>query len=76
MTARMPLRWLVWLGTALLALTLFGLLLDVPAAEGDDRRFWPSLVCVPAILLLADHRPWLAIKLRRGAENGETPCPL
>ena len=39
MTARMPLRWLVWLGTALLALTLFGLLLDVPAAEGDGHAF-------------------------------------
>jgi alpha-1,6-mannosyltransferase len=169
MTTKMPLRSLAWLGTALLALTLFGLLLDVPAAEGDgrafrvtiqlgllvlaaavyfatvrlilryawpratvwivvgvaialrlllltappilssdiyryawdgrvqaaginpyryvpadpalaspgDRFFWPSLVYVPAILLLlADLRPWLAIKLRRGAENGETPCPL
>jgi alpha-1,6-mannosyltransferase len=128
----MPLRWLVWLGTALLALTLFGLLLDVPAAEGDGRAFrvtillgllvlaaavyfatvrlilryaWPRgtvwivvgvaialrllLLTVPPILssdiyryvpaillLLADLCPWLAIKLRRGAENGETPCPL
>ena len=131
-TARKPLRWLVWLGTALLALTLFGLLLDVPAAEGDGRAFrvtillgllvlaaavyfatvrlilryaWPRgtvwivvgvaialrllLLTVPPILssdiyryvpvillLLADLCPWLAIKLRRGAENGETPCPL
>jgi hypothetical protein len=116
MTARMPLRWLVWLGLAeaqaprrdtgllaaamaatsphyhgyfawlalpsvvppsraLLWLTTAPLLFIEEPVPGD-RFFWPSLVYVPAILLLlADLRPWLAIKLRRGAENGETPCP-
>ena len=39
MTAGKPLRWLVRLGTALLALTLFGLMVDVPAAAGDTRIF-------------------------------------
>jgi hypothetical protein len=64
-----PSRTLVWLATAPL------LFIEDPVAE--DRFFWPSLVYVPAILLLlADLRPWRAIKLRRGAENGETPCPL
>ena len=64
-----PSRALLWLATAPL------LLIEEPVP--GDRFFWPSLVYVPAILLLlADLRPWLAIKLRRGAENGETPCPL
>jgi hypothetical protein len=64
-----PSRALLWLATA-------PLLLIAQPVPGD-RFFWPSLIYVPAILLLlADRRPWLAIKLRRGAENGETPCPL
>lgn len=64
-----PSRALLWLATAPL------LLIEEPVP--GDRFFWPSLVYVPAILLLlADLCPWLAIKLRRGAENGETPCPL
>jgi alpha-1,6-mannosyltransferase len=64
-----PSRALLWLATAPL------LLIEEPIP--GDRFFWPSLVYVPAILLLlADLRTWLAIKLRRGAENGETPCPL
>jgi alpha-1,6-mannosyltransferase len=64
-----PSRALLWVATAPL------LLIEEPVP--GDRFFWPSLVYVPAILLLlADLRPWLAIKLRRGAENGETPCPL
>ena len=51
------------------------LLIEAPVAV--DRFFWPSLVFVPAILLLlADLRRWLTIEFRRGAENGETPCPL
>jgi hypothetical protein len=63
-----PSRALLWLATAPL------LLIEEPVP--GDRFFWPSLVYVPAILLLlADFRPWLAIRLRRGAENGETPCP-
>ena len=61
-----PSRALLWLATAPLLLI-----------EDGDRFFWPSLIYVPAILLLlADLRPRRAIKLRRGAENGETPCPL
>ena len=64
-----PSRALLWLATAPL------LLIEDPVP--GDRFFWPSLVYVPAILLLlADLRPWLAIKVRRGTENGETPCPL
>jgi hypothetical protein len=64
-----PSRALLWLATAPL------LLIEEPIP--GDRFFWPSLIYVPAILLLlADLRPWRAIKLRRGAENGETPCPL
>src|SRR5271154_5325658 len=64
-----PARALLWLATAPL------LLVEEPVP--GDPFFWPSLVYVPAILLLlADLRPWLAVKLRRGAENGETPCPL
>ena len=64
-----PSRALLWLATAPI------LLIEEPVP--GDRFFWPSLVYVPAILLLlADLRPWRAIKLRRGAEHGETPCPL
>jgi hypothetical protein len=64
-----PSRALLWLATAPL------LLIEEPVP--GDRFFWLSLVYVPAILpLLADLRPWLAIRHRRGAEFGETPCPL
>ncbi len=64
-----PSRALLWLATAPL--------LFIEGPVPGDRFFWPSLVYVPAfLLLLADLRPWIAIKLRRGAENGETPCPL
>jgi hypothetical protein len=42
-----------------------------------DPFLRPSLITTPTILpLLADLRPGRAIKLRRGAEHGETPCPL
>nr|WP_294524080.1 glycosyltransferase 87 family protein [uncultured Rhodopila sp.] len=59
-----PSRALLWLATAPL------LLIQEPVP--GDRFFWPSLIYVPAILLLlADLRPWIAIKLRRGAETGE-----
>jgi hypothetical protein len=71
---------------ALLALAAGGLLLDIPVSTGEARilrvnvligLLMPSLVYVPAILLLlADLRPRLAIKLRRGAEIGDTLCPL
>jgi hypothetical protein len=37
MTAKAPLHWLTWLGAALLALTVFGLRLDVPTTTGDVR---------------------------------------
>ena len=64
-----PSRALLWLATIPL------LLIQEPVP--GDRFFWPSLVYVPAILLLlADLGPRLAIKLRRGAEIGDTPCPL
>jgi hypothetical protein len=64
-----PSRALLWLATAPI------LLIEEPVP--GDRFFWPSLIYVPAILLLlADLRPWRAIRLRRGAEHGETPCPL
>lgn len=64
-----PSRALLWLATAPL------LLIEEPVP--GDRFYWPPLVYVPAILLLlADLRSWLAIRLWRGAENGETPCPL
>ena len=64
-----PSRALLWLATKPL------LLIQEPVP--GDRFFWPSLVYVPAILLLlADLGPRLAIKLRRGAEIGDTPCPL
>jgi len=64
-----PSRALLWLATTPL------LLIQEPVP--GDRFFWPSLVYVPALLLLlADLRPWLAIKRRRSGEIGETPCPL
>lgn len=63
-----PSRALLWLATAPL------LLIEDPIP--GDRFFWPSLVYVPTILLLlADLRPWLAIKPRSSAENGEISCP-
>ena len=61
MTARMPLRWLVWLGTALLALTLFGLLLDVPAAAGDVRVFRVRMLL--GLLVLAAAVYFAAVRL-------------
>ena len=61
MTARMPLRWLVWLGTALLALTLFGLLLDVPAAEGDGRAVRVTILL--GLLVLAAAVDIAAVRL-------------
>jgi hypothetical protein len=61
MTARRPLRWLVWLGTALLALTLFGLLLDVPAAEGDGRAFRVTILL--GLLVLAASVYFAAVRL-------------
>ena len=64
-----PSRALLWLATAPIVL--------IQEPVPGDRFFWPSLVYVPALLLLlADLRPWLAIKRRRGDEIGETPCPL
>jgi hypothetical protein len=64
-----PSRALLWLATAPL------LLIQEPVP--GDRFFWPSLVYLPAILLLlADLRARIAIKTRPGAETGETPCPL
>jgi hypothetical protein len=38
MTARPPLYWLTWFGAALLTLTAFALLLDLPAIAGEVRR--------------------------------------
>ncbi|WP_084623220.1 glycosyltransferase 87 family protein [Acidisphaera rubrifaciens] len=64
-----PSRALIWLATAPI------LLIKEPVP--GDRFFWPSLVYVPAILLLlADLRPWRAIRFRRGPQHGERPCPL
>jgi alpha-1,6-mannosyltransferase len=64
-----PSRALLWLATMPL------LLIDEPVP--GDRFFWPSLLYVPAtLLLLADVRTRLAIKLRRRAELGDTACPL
>jgi succinate-acetate transporter protein len=37
MTARQPLYWLGWLGTALLTLTVFALLLDIPGTVDKTR---------------------------------------
>jgi hypothetical protein len=51
------------------------LLVDEPVP--GDRFFWPSLVYVPAtLLLLADLHPRLTIKFRRRAGLGDTVCPL
>jgi alpha-1,6-mannosyltransferase len=64
-----PSRALLWLATAPL------LLIEEPVP--GDRFFWPSLVYVPAILLLlADLRHRIAIRHRRGPETGDTSCPL
>jgi alpha-1,6-mannosyltransferase len=64
-----PSRALLWLATTPLVL------IDEPTP--GDRFFGPSLVYVPAILLLlVDLRPWLAIKLRRRAGMGDNACPL
>jgi alpha-1,6-mannosyltransferase len=64
-----PSRALLWLAT------MPFLLFDEPIP--GDRFFWPSLVYVPAtLLLLADLRPRLTIKLRRRAGLGDTACPL
>jgi alpha-1,6-mannosyltransferase len=65
-----PSRALLWLATTPLVL------IDEPIPV--DRFFGPSLVYVPAILLLllVDLRPWLAIKLRRRAGMGDNACPL
>jgi alpha-1,6-mannosyltransferase len=64
-----PSRALLWLATT-------PLLLNQDPVPGD-RFFWPSLIYVPALLLLfADPRPRFAIKLRRGGATGESPCPL
>jgi hypothetical protein len=42
-----------------------------------DQFIWPSLVYVPAtLLLLADLHPRLTIKFRRRAGLGDTVCPL
>jgi hypothetical protein len=49
------------------------LLIELP----DPGDPFLSPVTIPAILLLpADLRPFRAIKLWRGAEHGETLCPL
>jgi hypothetical protein len=85
----LPLCLLVGLGGALLALVACGLLLDIPASTGVARisrmnelegllvSSAPTHVYVPAtLLLLADLRPRLTIKLRRRAGLGDTACPL
>jgi hypothetical protein len=60
-----PSRALLWLATAPL------LLIEEPVPV--DRFFWPSLIYLPAILLLlADLRLRITIKHRRGSEIGET----
>jgi hypothetical protein len=85
MKGRPPLCLLVGLGGALLALAASRALLwlaTIPLLLFDEpipgnRFFWPSLVYVPAtLLLLADLRPRLTIKLRRRAGLGDTACPL
>jgi alpha-1,6-mannosyltransferase len=61
-----PSRALLWLATAPL------LLIEEPVP--GDRFFWPSLIYIPAILLLlADLRLRIMLKHQRGAEIGETP---
>ena len=70
MTARMPLRWLVWLGTALLALTLFGLLLDVPAAEGDGRAFRVTILLGLLVLAAAVYFATVRLILRYAWPRG------
>ncbi len=64
-----PSRTLLWLATAPL------LLIEEPVA--GDRFFWPSLVYLPAILLLmADLRDRILIRARRGPATGDASCPL
>jgi hypothetical protein len=58
-----PPRRLLWPATAPL------LLIEEPIL--GDRFFWPSLIYVPAILLLADLRLRITMQHRRGAEIGE-----
>ena len=70
MTARMPLRWLVWLGIALLALTLFGLLLDVPAAEGDGRAFRVTILFGLLVLAAAVYFATVRLILRYAWPRG------
>jgi alpha-1,6-mannosyltransferase len=64
-----PARALLWLATAPLLLVIG----PIP----HDQFIWPSLVYVPAtLLLLADLHPRLTIKFRRRAGLGDTVCPL
>ena len=70
MTARMPLRWLVWLGTALLALTLFGLLLDVPATEGDGHAFRVTILLGLLVLAAAVYFATVRLILRYAWPRG------
>jgi alpha-1,6-mannosyltransferase len=64
-----PSRALLWLATAPL------LLIEAPVP--GDRFFWPSLVYVPAIvLLLTNLRRRNVIKHRRGPATGDTSWPL
>ncbi|MBN8872935.1 MAG: DUF2029 domain-containing protein [Rhodospirillales bacterium] len=64
-----PSRSLLWLATAPL------LLIEQPVPS--DRFWWPSLIYVPAIVLLAvDLRRGRALTLRHEAGNGETRWTL
>lgn len=64
-----PTRALLWLATMPLVL------IEEPVP--GDRFFWPSLVYLPAALLLvADLRPRLLMKLRRRAGTEGRTCPL
>ena len=64
-----PARALLWLATAPLLLVIG----PIP----HDQFIWPSLVYVPAtLLLLADLHPRLTIKCRRRAGLGDTVCPV
>jgi hypothetical protein len=80
MKGRPQLCLLVWLGGTLLALVARGPVMPLLLIDGPipgERLFWPSLVYLPAtLLLLAELRPWLAIKRRRCAGMGDTTCPL
>jgi alpha-1,6-mannosyltransferase len=64
-----PSRALLWLAT------MPFLLIDEPIP--GDRFFWPSLIYVPAVLLLlVDLRRRRSLKLQPTAENGVITCPL